>query len=360
MNSPNSEVKCFNEGIWVKGHYFRNRLGFAPMSRLSSLEGIPRQDTLDLLIRRASSGISVVYTEAILSDQCSAQGLPGQSLISTSEQVMLWKKTVNAVHDAGAIAIAQLNHCGRLALPEFNPAGKVIGPSSIAAPQIERTSGRPYPPPVEMSLSDIEQVIEGFVKSAKAAVQAGFDGVEVHGAHGYLLHQFLSKQSNQREDQFGGNIVNRCRMIRHILAALKQAIPDSCLLSFRLSDCIGADNSDSAFTDIEEYQSIINELSKESVDVLSLATHNFNAKAWNSDHSLLEITRKLWKGPLFVAGGVYDKETANAALQNADLVLVGKSLLLNPNWYHFANAGWPLKKLTRENSKVAYGELILI
>ena len=117
---------------------------------------------------------------------------------------------------AGAVAIAQLFHCGRVAWPEVNPASRIIAPSAVAPKQTNPLTGKPYPVPDEMSRFDIEHVVHGFVETAKGAIAAGFDGVEIHGAHGYLITQFLSTYSNQRTDDYGGPVENRFRFAREI------------------------------------------------------------------------------------------------------------------------------------------------
>lgn len=186
-----------------KNHTLRNRIGVAPMTRMSSKhDSIPRQDVLDFLVRRAQNGAAIVYTEAIVTDYESAQGYPGQARLLTRRQIDAWRPVVRAVQDAGAVAIMQMFHCGRVGWPEVNPAGRIIAPSPVTPEQKNPLTGSPYPIPDEMSLFDIEHVTQGFVETAKGAIAAGFDGVEIHGAHGYLISQFLSSYSNKRNDGY--------------------------------------------------------------------------------------------------------------------------------------------------------------
>ena len=195
--------------IKVKNYTLKNRIGVAPMTRMSSPgDGIPRQDVLDFLIRRATNGAAVIYTEAIVTDYESAQGYPGQARMVTQRQIDAWKPVVKAIQNEGAIAIMQMFHCGRMAWPEINPAGRVIAPSPITPKQNNPVTGEPYPIPDVMSQFDIDHVIAGFVETARGAVEAGFDGVEIHGAHGYLICNFLSSYSNQRTDEYGGSVEN--------------------------------------------------------------------------------------------------------------------------------------------------------
>ncbi len=176
------------------------------MTRMSSVQdAVPRQDVLDFLVRRAENGAAVVYTEAIVTDYASAQGYPGQARILTQRQIDAWQPVVAKIKAAGALAIMQIFHCGRMGWPAVNPAGRIIAPSAVAPAQDNPLTGEPYPTPDEMSAFDIELVVNGFAQTAKGAVAAGFDGIEIHGAHGYLISQFLSSYSNKRTDEYGGS-----------------------------------------------------------------------------------------------------------------------------------------------------------
>ncbi|MCF6187975.1 MAG: NADH-dependent flavin oxidoreductase, partial [Desulfobulbaceae bacterium] len=196
----------------IKGFSFRNRLGVAPMTRMSAgPESIPRQDVFDFLVRRAENGAAVVFTEAIVTDYESSQGYPGQARMTNQPQVDAWKPVVKEIQKHGAIAIMQMFHCGRMAWPEVNPAARSIAPSPVAPSQDNPLTQAPYPVPEEMSPFEIDHVINGFAETAKGAVAVGFDGIEIHGAHGYLINQFLSSYSNKRTDGYGGSVENRFR-----------------------------------------------------------------------------------------------------------------------------------------------------
>jgi len=143
----------------LKNYKLKNRIGVAPMTRMSSPgDSIPRRDVLDFLVRRAKNGAAIVYTEAICTDYESAQGYPGQSRILTQRQIDAWKPVVSAIQAEGAIAIMQIAHCGRIAWPEINPAGRIIAPSSLGPKQKNPLTDSPYPVPDAMSLFDIEHV----------------------------------------------------------------------------------------------------------------------------------------------------------------------------------------------------------
>jgi len=198
----------------------------------------------------------------------------------TQRQIDAWRPVVKAIQDAGSVAVMQMFHCGRMAIPELNPAGRIIAPSSIAPKQTNPITGKPYPIPDEMSVFDIEHVINGFVETAKGAVAAGFDGIEIHGAHGYLINQFLSSYSNQRADDYGGPLENRLRFAKQIIEAVSAVLPPDRILSFRISNWGVADAQVSLFESKEEWLQVIAMLDASPVDIISVSTMNFRDKAF--------------------------------------------------------------------------------
>lgn len=341
----------------LKTFTLRNRIGLAPMTRMSSPgDSIPRKDVLEFLVTRARNGAAVVYTEAIVTDYESAQGYPRQSRLLTQRQIDTWGPVVEAIRREGAVSILQMSHCGRVAWPEINPANRVIAPSSITPRQKNPLTGSPYPIPDAMSLFDIHHVIQGFVETARGAMAVGFDGVEIHGAHGYLISQFLSFYSNEREDEYGGSVENRFRVAREIIRAVSGVIPKDHLLTFRISNWGIVDMDVSLFESKEEYQAIIRLLSKEPLDAISVSTYDFEAKSFGTEQTMAQITREATSLPIMICGKIHDQRTAEAALKDADLVLSGKSMLLNPRWIEEMRAGKSLPLRRSEEADVAYTE----
>jgi 2,4-dienoyl-CoA reductase-like NADH-dependent reductase (Old Yellow Enzyme family) len=335
----------------------KNRIGVAPMTRMSSPgDSIPRQDVLDFLTRRAENGAAIVYTEAIVTDYESAQGYPGQARLSTQRQIEAWKPVVEAIRQKGAVSIMQMFHCGCMAWSEINPANRVIAPSAISPKQKNPLTGEPYPVPDEMSIFDIEHVITGFVETARGAIAAGFDGIEVHGAHGYLINSFLSSYSNRRNDEYGGSVENRYRFAHEIIQAVRQVVPPDRLLIFRISNWGVADMEVSLFEDKPEWQQIIKMLSKEPIDAISVSTYDYSAKAFGTDQTMARITREATDLPLMICGKIYDRTTAEDALKDADIILSAKSILLNPNWVDDIRRSKELPLYKSEEANVAYTE----
>lgn len=340
----------FNLGNYV----LKNRIGFAPITRMSSSEnGIPRQDVLDLLVRRAQNGAAIVYTEGIITDYESAQGYPKVSRLLTQRQIDAWKLVVQAIQKEGALAIAQIYHCGRLGWPEVNPARRIIAPSSIPPENFNFLTGQPFPVPDVITDFDISHVITGFVETAKGAMAAGFDGVEVHGAHGYLISQFLSSHTNQRQDDYGGSIANRFRFAREVIQAVRKVVPKNRLVTFRISNW-GIPDMDVSLFSKEEYQAIIRLLADEPVDAVSISTYCCRDNAFDTPQNMAQVTREVAKLPIIICGQIHDRATAEDALKKADIILSGKSLLLNPNWIEDVRAGKKLPMYSSEDADVAF------
>lgn len=341
--------------ITIKGFTLPNRLGVAPMTRMSAgPESIPRRDVLEFLVRRAENGAGLVFTEAIVTDYESAQGYPGQARLTTRPQIEAWRAVTDRIRAHGAVSVMQMFHCGRMAWPEINPAHRSIAPSPLTPKQDNPLTGEPYPVPEEMSRFDIEHVINGFVETAKGAVAAGFDGVEIHGAHGYLISQFLSSYTNRRTDDYGGSVENRCRFAREVIRAVRPVVPADRLLTFRISNWGVADMEVSLFTDAEEWRQMITLLAGEEIDSLSVSTYDFRQDAFGTGRTMARLTREVTDLPLMICGRIHDRRSAEEALQDADIVLSAKSFLLDPDWVRHLKEGREMAPYTSAEADVAY------
>jgi 2,4-dienoyl-CoA reductase-like NADH-dependent reductase (Old Yellow Enzyme family) len=325
------------------------------MTRMSSVaDSIPRQDVLDFLVRRAENGAGLIFSEAIVTDYESAQGYPGQARLLTQRQIDAWRPVTGAIRRHGGVSIMQMFHCGRMAWPEVNPAGRSIAPSALTPRQDNPLTGKPYPVPDVISRFDIAHVVQGFVETAKGAMAAGFDGVEIHGAHGYLINQFLSGYSNQRSDAYGGTLEKRYRFAREVIEAVRPVVPRNRLLTFRISNWGVADPQVSLFADQAEWQALMALLNREPLDAISLSTYDFAAPGFGTDQTICELTRAVVDLPLMICGKIHDRRTADAALAHADIVLAGKSFLLNPEFVADVRAGKKLPLYRAVDANVAY------
>ncbi len=194
----------------------KNHVVMAPMTRSRSIGNVPGPIVATYYAQRAEAGL--IVTEGT-SPSPNGLGYPRIPGLFNAEQVAGWKGVTDAVHKAGSCIVVQLMHTGRVgAVQNLPPGAKVIGPSPIAAPGQMYTDSagmQDHPVPHAMTEADIEATIGEYAHAAKLAVEAGFDGIELHGANGYLIEQFLNVASNQRKDKWGGSVENRVRFAAH-------------------------------------------------------------------------------------------------------------------------------------------------
>lgn len=212
---------------------FKNRIFMAPMTRSRAPEHLATELMATYYSQRASAGL--IITEGT---QISPQGIgyiftPG---IHSSEQAQAWKQVTEAVHQKQGLIFSQLWHVGRVSHPEFHNGELPVAPSAIAFEGMAFTPSGPKAvvTPRELTLAEIQQIIADFKTAAQFAKEAGFDGVEIHGANGYLPAQFLEDGSNQRQDIYGGSIENRARFMLEIFDAVSE-VWDKARISLRLS-----------------------------------------------------------------------------------------------------------------------------
>jgi N-ethylmaleimide reductase len=257
--------------------------------------------------------------------------IPG---IYSPEQVAGWKLTTNAVHAKGGKIFIQLMHCGRVAHPNNLPAGaRMLAPSAIAANGQMYTDAagmQQQPVPQAMSEADIQSTLQEFVQAAKNAIEAGFDGVELHGANGYLLEQFIRPNSNQRTDGYGGAIENRARFMLEVVKATCAAIGKD-KVGIRLSP-YGVFNDMPLYDAMEsDYTYLAQQLNAIGLCYVHLVDHSSMGAPAVPD-SIKATFSNTYKGTLILSGG-YDAARAESDLAsgNCDLIAVGRPFLANPD-----------------------------
>ncbi|QIP87106.1 alkene reductase [Streptomyces sp. Tu 2975] len=212
--------------IQLAGKHLRNRIAMAPMTRSRAYgPGLtPTPSVVEYYRQRASAGL--IITEGT-QPSVVGQGYPDTPGLHSAEQVTAWREVTDAVHREGGTIFAQLMHAGRIGHPVLLPDGLVpVGVSAVAAQgQVYTHEGpKDFVVPRELTAQEIRATIEDFVSAARNAIEAGFDGVELHGANGYLIHQFLAPGSNRRTDEWGGSVENRIRFAVEVTEAVAAAI----------------------------------------------------------------------------------------------------------------------------------------
>jgi N-ethylmaleimide reductase len=317
MNSLFSQVQ-------ISRYTLSNRMVMAPMTRSRSDEdGVPSELVSTYYAQRASAGL--IISEGVF-PVAMGKGYVRTPGIETAEQVAAWKQVTDAVHARGGRIFMQLMHCGRISHPSLLPNGaQPQAPSAIkpAGQTWTATGLEDFVTPHALSVVEIAAVIEGYRQAARLAIEAGFDGVEVHAASGYLPEQFLSTGSNQRTDEYGGSVENRVRFVLDVLAAISTEIS---------GDRVGLKISpEMNFNDIvdanpqETYTYLVEQLHGLNLAYLHVAL--FGASV--DYHALL---RPLFDGSYLIGGGL-DQRSAESLIAEgrADAAVFGSAFLANPD-----------------------------
>lgn len=220
----NGGVKLF-EAADLGALHLRNRIVMAPLTRTrAGAQGIPNDLLVEHYAQRA--GLGMIITEGTWPVQ-EGRSYPGQPGIETDEQIAGWRRVADAVHERGGTIVMQLMHGGRVSHTDISQTPRIVGPSAIAAPgqtHLADGSKADMPVPHELTTDEVRQAVQGFAQAARNAIAAGIDGVEVHGANGYLVHEFLSPVSNTRTDEYGGSPENRARFAVEVTTAVAEAV----------------------------------------------------------------------------------------------------------------------------------------
>ncbi|EGF93652.1 GTN Reductase [Asticcacaulis biprosthecium C19] len=309
----------------------QNRIVMAPMTRSRAIGNIPNDLMATYYAQRASAGLIVTEGTSPSPNGLGYARIPG---IFDHAQLAGWKKVTDAVHAEGGKIFVQLMHTGRVSHALNLPAGaRAIGPSAIAAvgemwTDTEQMKSLPTPEP--MSESDIKAAISEYVQAAQNAMTAGFDGIELHGANGYLIEQFIRPTSNQRTDNYGGSLENRARFLMDVVTATVAAIGKD-RVGVRLSP-FGVFNDMPDYPEqAADYAYIVEQLNVSGLVYLHLVDHS-SMGAPTVPASIKAVFRKSFTRTLILSGG-YDAAGAESDLTagNGDLIAVGRPLLANPD-----------------------------
>lgn len=334
----------------------RNRVVMAPMTRHHSPGGIPGADVAAYYHRRAVGGAGLIITEGAYIDHPASNGYNNVPAFFGAA-LSGWRHVVEAVHAAGGAIVPQLWHVGSVRRPgtEPDPAALGVGPGAIheEGRQVVRA----------MTEKDIAEVVASYARAARSAAETGFDGVEIHGAHGYLLDQFIWHGSNDRDDKYGGPVENRVRFATEVVAAIRVAVPSDFPVIFRFSQWKINDYGAHIAEDEKGLAAILLPLRDAGVDIFHASTRRFWEPAFEgSPDTLAAVTRKLTGRPVIAVGSAgleqphqaRNRRTADnmrSAIGNLDRVLkgfvqgdfdliaVGRGMLADPAWASKVQAG---------------------
>lgn len=324
--------------IVINGHTLKNRLTVAPMTRVSATEdGRATQTMARYYERFARGGFGAVITEGIYTDQAFSQGYRRQPGMTDAAQALAWKPVVGVIKAHGGFAIAQMMHAG--AISQANRfRDTTVGPSAVQ-PKGEQMAfyhgnGR-YPPPAAITDSQIADAISGFADSAGRAVNlAGFDAIEIHGANGYLLDQFLTDYANTRDDHWGGDTQNRVRLILEVVKAVRAEVGARTPVGVRISQGKVNDHFHKWADAERDAEIIFGGLADAGVDFI----HVTEFEAWKpafapGGPSLMRLARHhAPRATILANGGLHDIARAASALDDgADIITIARGAMANPD-----------------------------
>jgi 2,4-dienoyl-CoA reductase-like NADH-dependent reductase (Old Yellow Enzyme family) len=324
--------------LTISGMNIKNRAGLAPMTRTSATEsGLATEQMVKYYSKFARGGFGLLITEGAYPDEMYSQGYLDQPGIANEQQVEAWRKVIEGVHNEGAKIICQIMHAG--ALSQGNRfKNETIGPSAVK-PKGEQLSfyggNGEFPVPKEMTKEDIQEVIKSFVQAAKRARQAGFDGIEIHGANGYILDQFLTDYTNQRTDEYGGSTENRVRLLVEVVEAVRQEVGSDYPVGIRISQGKVNDYDHKWANGEKDAEVIFGGLSKVGVDFIHVTEYDaFNPAFEGDGPTLASLAKKFGKVTVLANGKLHEPGKAEEIINKgeADLVTIGTGALANPDW----------------------------
>ena len=357
MNLPN----LFSP-VQIGPYQLKHRLVLAPLTRMRAAKPslAPRPLNAEYYAQRTTpGGLLIAEASPVAATAFGSPGVPG---IYTREQIAGWRKVVDAVHAKGGIIFLQLWHVGRVSHSSFQPGGAVpVAPSAVAISQELKTATADgkvtaYETPRALEISEIPGIIDAFRQAARNALEAGFDGVEVHGANGYLLEQFLQSRSNRRTDQYGGSIENRARLLLEVTQAVVD-VWGAGRVGVRLSP-YGIANDSGEPEPMPLYTHVVEKLNPLGLAYLHFIEPRSSGAGraevnWQNVPSAMVLFRPIWKGKLIAAGGFTGQTADDAIAQgHADAVAFGRIFISNPDLPRRLQRGYPLTPYDR---KTFYG-----
>ncbi|WP_375088496.1 NADH-dependent flavin oxidoreductase [Peribacillus sp. RS7] len=346
MNSKYTPLfESFNLG---KGIEVKNRLVMAPMTNFSSNPDGTVTDAEITYYERRSSGVGMVIT-ACTYVTANGKGFHGEFGGDQDELIPSLSRLASAIKAKGAKAILQIFHGGREVPPELIPNGDVVSASNIPS----EGEGKAVPRP--LSEKEIESIILDFGETTRRAIEAGFDGVEIHGANGYLLQQFFSPHSNRREDKWGGSLEKRLNFPLAVVDEVKKAVAEHAKGPFIVGYRFSPEEPETPGITMDDTLSLIDGLATKELDYLHVSLMEFWSKARRGaevDRPRIEIIKERVgdQVPIIGVGSIYTADDAIEALQSGvPLIALGRELIIDPEWVQKVEQGKETEIVTKIN-----------
>jgi N-ethylmaleimide reductase len=337
------EYKLFTP--WKVGSVeVKNRIVMSPMTRCRAIGNVPNELMAEYYKQRSGAGLIITEGVSPSPNGLGYARIPG---IFSRQQVEGWKQVTSAAHSGGAKIVVQLMHTGRISHPLNMPEGsQVLAPSAVKpAGQMwtDEKQMQDFPEPKAMTEEELQQTKSEYIAAVKNAMDAGFDGIELHSANGYLLEQFLSPISNIRTDNYGGSIENRCRFVIEVATVVAETIGKE-KTGIRLSP-YGVASDMPHYPEIDAtYKYLTEQLNDLGIAYIHLVDHSAMG-APEVPMALKKLIRDTFKNTIILSGG-YDLERAEADIQNGlgDLVALGRPFINNPDLVERFKNNWTLSQ----------------
>ncbi len=344
-------MKLF-ETFQLGGNQLSSRIAMAPLTRCRAVDqNTPNEIMVEYYRQRAGAGLIIAEGTSPSPNGLGYRNIPG---LFNQRQLEGWKPITRAVHEEGGRIFLQIMHTGRVGHTNNLPqGGRLLAPSAIAQKGEISTydlGKQPYPTPEAMTLDEVRKAVQEFRICTELAIEAGFDGVEIHGAHGYLPNQFFLPSRNERNDEYGGSLENRLRFLKEVLEECCTAV-GSDKVGLRISPFSYADVDDDEKVLIETYTELVKMLSPMNLAYLHLSHMGdpvpVKFEMWNS-------IREVFNGTLMLCGD-FTKESAETALleNRADMIAFGRDFIANPDLVERFKNNWSLAE--RDNA-LWYGD----
>lgn len=333
------ELSIFTGFAFSHSLKLKNRILVAPMTRIQAdKDGSPNRMMKDYYKKYAEGGFSAIITEGVYPDDDFSKSYHKQPGISTEKHVEGWKSIVREVQALDCKIICQLMHGGAISqCLDITIAPSAIQPLGQKMPSYGGAGA--FPMPSAMNLADIRKVVENFAKAAHRACNAGFDGIEIHAANGYLIDQFLTDYTNTRKDAYGGSVPGQVKILGEIIQGIRQlpSLPENFLVGIRLSEGKVNNLSYRWPEGAKRARQLLKEIHRFHPDYIHIASEGgpWDVSCLYEDGSSFSgLARKIAKVPVIANGGLQDTCLAGRVLEegHGDLISLGKAALGNPSW----------------------------
>ena len=335
----NTASKLFEQFTFANELSLENRIVMAPMTTWSANDDGTVSDEEIAYYQRRANGVGLVLTGCTHVTP-NGIGFTGEFAACDDRFTPSLRRLADAARSGGAAAVLQIFHAGNKAVPDLVPGGEIVSASSLKAPPGPFNSGDVTTR--ALSSDEILEIVAAFGQATRRAIEAGFDGIELHGAHGFLIQNFFSPVYNQREDEWGGSLENRMRFPLAIVREVKRVISEHAFRPFLMGYRVSPEESEPGGLRIGETYELIDHLIDGGVDYVHLSLSNvLNAKPVEPtyDRTIAELVsmRVARRVPVIAAGQVRTPEEARKALElGLSLVAVGQGLVMNPEWVELA------------------------